>query len=243
MDDALPVRPVDGRTWRMRPGHVSALALAGLLLAAAPASADVRDASLPADPTAGHQRSDSWFGFTVGSGAGWERAGATSSSFTDTLSAYDPWALALAIRGGPTLGDRWLAGLELGVLRVMGSAKVTDFERGGVIYPGSTDVDAYLQTTTLSAIGVFFPQGDGPFVRAGAGVASFQEAYGTPDGQDRVTQLGLNAEAGAGWAFWVGTRLNVTVSLDASVQLFPGSEAGERDATRALVAGVGLDWF
>jgi hypothetical protein len=220
-----------------------ALAVA-VLLVSIPARAEERDSSLPAVQGSGaHQRSDSWFGVAIGAGSGGMRAGSASSSFADTLTGYDPWPLAISLRGGPTLGDRWLAGVDFSVLRLMGSRTLVDFQQGGVTYPGRRDVDAHLQTTALSVIGVFFPLRAGPFVRAGAGIASLRYEFALPSGPENESWLGLNGTAGAGWAFWLGTRLNLSVSVDGALQLFPGNDEGEPERAHTFVGAVGLDWF
>jgi hypothetical protein len=220
-----------------------ALAVA-VLLVSIPARAEERDSSLPAVQGSGAPpRSDSWFGVAIGAGSGGMRAGSASSSFADTLAGYDPWPLAISLRGGPTLGDRWLAGVDFSVLRLMGSRTLVDFQQGGVTYPGRRDVDAHLQTTALSVIGVFFPLRAGPFVRAGAGIASLRYEFALPSGPENESWLGLNGTAGAGWAFWLGTRLNLSVSVDGALQLFPGNDAGEPERAHTFVGAVGLDWF
>jgi hypothetical protein len=220
------------------------LTIAATLLFVQSTRAEERDSSLPTEPSSGvHQRSDSYFGFALGYGRGGVRAGSDSASFGDLLDGFHPWPFAVTLRGGSTLSDQWLFGADLSVVRVQGSRTVDDFLLDGVTYPGRSDLSAFVQTTALSFVGTYFPWREGIFVRAGAGLASFQQELRTPGGPLRQSHLGLNGTAGLGWAFWVRTRLNVTLNLDASTQVFAWSDAGEPDRAHAFVGAVGLDWF
>jgi hypothetical protein len=209
--------------------------LAALLIALPlAASAQYEPVAPSAGPTSGYgsRRSPWYIGFGIGTGDGNLTRGSSSVSFKEGLgnlwgTSVDPTNVALNFKVGATLTPDLLLGFDITAVR-------SQFDSGG----SSTGV----QVTNYDAVATWFPQGEGFFVRGGAGLTALTLNIDTPGGSASDTVRGFNALAGVGYAFWLGQGFNLTVNADYSVQTY-GSSTSDPESSDFWALWVGFDWY
>lgn len=195
------------------------LLLAALLLSSPLAAAD----PLP--------RSPFFASLSLGAGAGGWRVDGRQQAWSSLPGITSPFAFALSLRGGLSLTERWLLGLEL----------VGIGSWGGGVVPlefGATTVERRAALNQFGPCVSFFPLSRGPYLRLGLGLSdAFEEFHGS--GRDEtVRSLGLGVDGAAGWAFPVAEHVVLSAELAGLYGAATGTPA--RAAAWALL--VGLEW-
>lgn len=171
-----------------------------------------------------HQRDPWYIGFGLGTGSGNVSGQGDTLSFKDMNAGRDPTNVALNFKAGVTLTPKLLLGLDITAVR---SAAAQD------------GIDTAIQITNYDAMVTWFPMETGLFVRGGAGLSAMVWELDTL-GSSSIR--GGNVLVGAGYAFWLGQKFNLTANLDYSVQAYGSSnDKPERSSMWAL--WVGFDWY
>jgi len=184
-------------------------------------------------PGASYSRRGPWYiGFGIGTGDG--KIKFPGGSFTlkeehDFLwgGSTSPTNITLNFKVGATLTPNLLLGFDVTAIR-------SQYDSSGF----STGV----QINNYDAVVTFFPMGEGPFLRGGAGFSSIIENIDTPIGNASASGTGFNALVGAGYAFWIGRSFNLTLNADYSFQNY-GSNDLDVDASSFWNLWVGFDWY
>jgi hypothetical protein len=213
--------------------------LLAALLIALPLAASAQYAPMApgAGPTYGYggRRSPWYIGFGLGTGDGSLRFGSATYTFkqehealwSGTGVAPAPTNVALNFKVGATLSESLLVGFDITAVR-------SQYDNGGF----STGV----QVTNYDAVATWFPQGEGFFLRGGAGISVAMENVDTPISSSSVSATGFNALAGVGYAFWLGQGFNLTINADYSVQRY-GSSTVDPESSDFWALWVGFDWY
>ena len=166
------------------------------------------------------QRSAWYIGFGVGTGTG-------ASYWADgsTTSASGFQQLGFDFKVGATLSPEVLFGFDLRYLRGLGAAE---------------DGDAWSAIANYDAMLTFFPWGRGLYFEGGGGLSSLSGRNGGTGSDYGVA--GLNGTLGLGYAFWLGSRLHLTLSADYSRQWYGLNSTGP--AGSGFVLGyLGFEWY
>lgn len=182
----------------------------------------------PDDSAYGSRRSPWYIGFGLGGGSG-----NVSHAFGDYTfdewhgSSTSPTNVFLNFKIGATLSPTLLLGFDVTAIRSV----VDD--------PAYTSA---LQINNYDAVVTWFPQGEGFFVRGGAGLTRFVLEYEDGYGVFDDTVSGFNALVGGGYAFWFGQAANLTINADYSVQSY-GSNDYDLESSNFFALWVGFDWY
>jgi hypothetical protein len=218
-----------------------ALGVAQAQYAPPPQYAPAPPAYAPATQAAStrHQR-DAWYvTFAAGSGSARLTFKDPPNGIDETLSLSElyggdtPTRMAFDVQVGSTITPQLLLGVDLGV-----------FVATGNLAPPSHEAHLSLSIGTLTFNATVFPWRTGPFVRGGLGVARFASRATFPSAPAFTTEaFGMAGTAGVGYAFWVGQRLNLTLSLDVSGQTYPESDAAAPDTSSYWALRGGIGWY
>lgn len=196
--------------------------LLALVLLAAPAAASAqRYAPYQSSPR------DTWYiGFGVGPGAGSYTFEGERVNFRDHHGGLSATQVAFQLELGATVSPQLLVGGEL-------SALVSSADEAGV--------ESTLSVAQLLAVLTFFPNGQGFFLRGGAGLAGIESTF--DDGLVRVEDdaSGLGLLGGVGYAFWLGHRFNLTLHADVNHNIY--SESSGPDSSTAVTGYLGFRWY
>jgi hypothetical protein len=178
----------------------------------------------PAAYYPGQQR-DTWYiGFGLGTGDGSLTRASTSYTFKEANFDRSPSNLFLNFKVGATMSPRLLLGLDITALR-------STADQGGFT--------SAVQVTNTDAVVTFFPMERGLYLRGGVGLSSMVVSA---DGFSDSTARGANILLGAGYAFWLGQKFNLTVGLDFSAQNY-GSSNDQIEDSKMWALWVGADWY
>jgi hypothetical protein len=184
-------------------------------------------------PTAPSSRRSPWYiGFGLGTGNG---------SLTDTLgdNTFEEWNsyvqtvsvtptnVTLNFKVGATVSPNLLVGFDITAIRS------SAYDQGWT---------TAVQVTNYDGVVTWFPQGEGLFVRGGAGLSAVSFSLDTPTGSASDGYSGFNVLAGAGYALWIGQAFNLTFNIDYSLQSY-GSGTAEYDGSRFWNLWLGFDWY
>lgn len=197
--------------------QLARLTLLALLLA--PGSGGAEDGS----DTARHR--GTWYaGGAVGFGAANVVSAGGARPFSSYVGESPGGPFSASLRGGGTLTDRLLVGVEAGMSVEVGGRKTL---------PSSS-----LATRFVDASAVFFPWSSGVFGKLGVGYADLALQLERPR-RDSLWQ-GVDTFAALGWSWWIGKSFNTTieVALHQAWYFAPGP-----DATRSVAAMIGMDWY
>lgn len=171
------------------------------------------------------QQRDTWYiGFGLGAGDGSLSRAGTSYTFKEANFDRSPTNLFLNFKVGATISPKLLFGLDITAIR-------SAADQGGF--------NTAVQVTNYDAVVTFFPMERGLFLRGGLGLSKF---VAEADGFSDSTASGANVLVGAGYAFWLGQKFNLTVGLDLSAQSY-GSSNDQIDNSRMWALWVGADWY
>jgi opacity protein-like surface antigen len=183
-------------------------------------------------PSYDSRRSPWYIGFGIGGGNGNMSGLGNTVTFSEAHSnlwgmSVDPANVVVNFKLGLTLSPTLLIGYDT-------TGIISMYSSGGA--------SSTLQIVNYDAMATWFPQGEGLFLRGGAGLSKFtltlDDAYGTAT----ESASGFNVIAGVGYALWVGQSFNLTINLDYSLQSY-GSSATEIDSSNFFAAWVGFDWY
>jgi hypothetical protein len=172
---------------------------------------------------------DIWYlGVGIGSGAGSYVLDGDRVSFRDTHGAAgSPLHLAFQLEAGVTLAPTLLLGGEISALSSTASSSFADSE---------------LTLAQLLAVLTWFPVERGPFLRAGAGLASIRQEWDDGFELRESSAGGVSVLGGVGYAWWLGRRFNLTLHADASAQSY-GSGSGDPSSSAGVNAYLGFRWY
>jgi len=173
---------------------------------------------------------DTWYiGFGLGAGDGGVSGQGQRLSLTDLGGGG---RLGFNFKVGATLTPKWLLGFDLLTLSGFGS----QIDSSGFAFDATTTIaDADLMAT-------FFPWERGFFVRGGVGPSFLTFDTRSPGFHDSVSYGGLNADVGAGYAFWMGRRFNLTVNADFAAQSY-GKSSTRPESSSFFLIWLGFDWY
>jgi len=175
----------------------------------------------------GYLQNRFYLNFGLGYGDGAADLGPYTVSLHDWLgSTAGAGGLGFHAEGGMRMLPPLLLGLDLTGLTVSGAA-----QSGAGLNATLIDYDAVL---------TLFPLGDGPFLRAGAGLSTLASSVAAPVGYTSVTRFGTNVLAGVGWAFRLSGSAHLTLGLDWSQQFFGAPDL--RDSS-FWMGRVGFGWY
>jgi hypothetical protein len=206
--------------------------LAALLVALPLAATAQYEPVSPVGPGDGSRRSPWYIGFGLGTGDGSLRFAGGTFSFKEEHEflwgkSLDPTNISLNFKVGATLSPTLLVGFDITAVR-------SQYDEGG--YTSGIQVNNY------DAVVTWFPQGEGFFVRGGAGLTAWTENVDTPLFLGDSSGRGYNVLAGVGYAFWLGPTFNLTVNADYSLQSY-GSSSSDPESSRFWALWVGFDWY
>lgn len=175
------------------------------------------------------RRSPWYIGFGIGTGDGNLSGQGTSMSFKSWHGGTSsPTNLFLNFKIGATLSPTLLVGFD-------GSAMRSELDQGGIV--------TALQISQYDAVVTWFPQGEGLFLRGGAGISRMTlSADAGIYGSVSMDTSGVNALAGVGYALWLGQAFNLTANLDYSIQSY-GSSSNKPESSNFWALWVGFDWY
>jgi hypothetical protein len=184
----------------------------------------------PAEDDSGYgtRRSPWYIGFGLGTGNGNVSGQGTSLTFDELHGGVNsPTNVFVNFKIGATLSPQLLLGFDVSAVR-------SQLDEGGIT--------TALQITNYDAMLTWFPQGEGFFLRGGAGITKmiFEADVGGLSGS--TDWSGFNALGGVGYAFWFGQAANLTINADYSVQSY-GSSDTDPEASNFFALWVGLDWY
>jgi hypothetical protein len=172
---------------------------------------------------------DSWYiGFGLGTGSGnttWQSG--DSLSFSDLNGNRDTTNVLLNFKVGATLSPTLLLGFDWTVVRASASDEFAD---------------SYAQIANYDAMLTWFPWETGFLLRGGAGLSALTLKVSTAGASGTDTYTGANVLVGAGYAFWLGDRFNLTLGLDVSAQGY-GDGAGSPKSSALWALWAGADWY
>ncbi|BDG10331.1 outer membrane beta-barrel protein [Anaeromyxobacter paludicola] len=173
---------------------------------------------------------DTWYiGFGVGAGDGSVSGQGQRLNLSDLGGGG---RLGLNFKVGATLTPKLLLGFDLLTLSSFG----TQYDSGGFPYDATATIaDADLMLT-------YFPWEKGFFVRGGVGPSFLTFDSRGPGYHDSVSYGGFNGDVGAGYAFWLGRRFNLTLNADFAAQTY-GSSSTRPESSRFFLMWVGFDWY
>jgi len=189
-------------------------------------------APAPPPPIAGpraYSQNRFYLNLGIGYGGGSADLGGYDVSLGDLLSSstgYGQGGIGFHAEGGMRMLPPLLFGLDLTGLSVFGTA------------PGGAGASATL--IDYDAVATLFPLGDGPFLRAGAGLSSLATALWAPTGATAATHVGTNVLAGVGWAFRLSGPAHLTIGMDWSQQFFG---APDLRGSSFWMGRVGFGWY
>ena len=174
------------------------------------------------------ERNPWYIGFGIGTGfdASWQVEGEeiTFDDWAEGMSNVGP-KMSLNFKIGGTLSPKLLLGGDI-----------------TAIAQGSTDVlgKGWAQITNIYGVMTFFPAKRGPFLRGGAGFSNLLLEVDSVFGLNAKEQYtGFGFLVGAGYAFWLGRRFNVTLNIDHSRQFY----SGDPNRSRFTILYIGFDWY
>jgi hypothetical protein len=123
-------------------------------------------------------------------------------------------------------------------------AHASVFAAEGTSLTASGEVHRSLRITSITALATWFPVGDGPFVRFGAGPTSaVVRSEPFPGGpENRADTRGFTLTAGAGYALRIARRFDLTGAVDASGHSFWSADAAAPDTATLWAVRVGARW-
>jgi hypothetical protein len=185
-------------------------------------------------------RSPWYAAFSIGGGDGNIRLPARIGQPKGTYSLHDffgkgPTTFAFDLDIGASLTPKLLLGGELTVF-VAAATYSTPFG----------DLSRSVGMSNLNAVLTFYPFERGLFLRGGAGIASISataESFNVLGNKTKTTDSasGGDIALGAGYAFWLGQRFNLSLNLDWSRQFFGRSE--NVDGASFWRFGLGFGWY
>ncbi len=194
-----------------------------------------RAQAYPYAPHSGPHRSPWYIGFGIGTGTGATYSDGMTSSFHDLLlyapGTSDYGRIGLNFKVGATITPQFLLGFDFTGIRAFGNYN-----------DGFADYATWVQITNWDIMGTLFPMERGLFFRAGTGLSVLSTGltgFGVSNGYQFT---GWNGTLGAGYAFWLGRRFNLTVGADFSRQWY-GSSPGAPDASGFFLVYMGFDWY
>lgn len=172
---------------------------------------------------------DSWYiGFGLGFGSLEHTVDGRKISANDWLAgSEDRFRMGGSFRVGWTLSPNWLLGLDI------------NFNSASGLQNG---VERDLTVYNFFGVATWFPQGEGFFVRGGAGFSDIDQSFATGKSTVTFTESGHGVQLGAGYAWRFGERAHLTVSLDLTRNYFDGGPGEPTDA-RSTLLSVGVDWY
>jgi len=178
----------------------------------------------PAAYQQGQQR-DTWYiGFGLGTGSGSAAGQGDSFTFKELNGSRDTTNVFLNFKVGATMSPKLLLGLDISAVRSAAD---------------SNGVASAVQVTNYDAVVTFFPMERGLFLRGGVGLSKL---IWEVDGFNATTASGGNVLVGAGYAFWLGQKFNLTVNLDLSAQSY-GSSNDKPESSKMWALWLGADWY
>ena len=166
------------------------------------------------------------FGIGTGFGAAWEVGGGevTFDDWSEGMSNVGP-KISLNFKVGGTLSPELLLGGDI-----------------TAIAQQSTDAlgEGWAQITNIFGVLTYFPVRSGPFVRGGGGFSNLLLEIDSVVGLNvREQYTGFGFLVGAGYAFWLGRRFNLTLNIDHARQFY----SGDPDSSRFTIIYLGFDWY
>ena len=166
-----------------------------------------------------HKKSSWYIGFGLGTGDGaWEVNGeeVTFNEWFEGVSTSPRVTFNIGIGG--IVNPKLHVGFEGSGIRQEGDGEIYGY---GV--EGNVQINNYLAALT------YFPNGEGFFLKAGAGLSSIRYEISTSIYSSVVSvsesYSGTALLGGLGYAFWVGKHFNLCINADYSVQNYTDDEA------------------
>lgn len=189
----------------------------------------------PEDDSAYGSRRNPWYiGFGLGTGGGNVSIWGESYTLDEMneamwLGSVDPTDVSFNFKIGATLSEQLLVGLDVMAMMSM-------------VAEGNASTSWSI--VNYDAVATWFPQGEGFFLRGGAGISKLQVSIDDPDYgvSDSETWSGVNALVGVGYALWLGQAFNLTLNADYSIQSY-GSSDTDPESSNFFALWVGFDWY
>lgn len=232
---------------RKRPRRVAA-ALTALMMCLVATPCSSQELADPEDrmDDAGPSR-DTWYiGFSFGSGPASLTLGDESQSYGEIFDDFEQASpfdsrlrLSVGFEVGATINHQLLLGFKLAGMREQGETSNDDFE-----YSAGLQHSQYLLCATYFPT----PNGQGLFVRAGAGAAAVSleqslEIRGIKR-ETFVDETGFGGMLGLGYALWLGDSFNLVLANDFHYASF-GGDARRNEPTSGWFNDItlGFMWY
>lgn len=189
--------------------------------------------ALPQKSNAENHQSGNWYlglGLGVGLDARYEKNNQYTITFDEAMDAnmFDKSTkMAANIKAGIKINSNIRLGLDYTTIRQEGTSDTSK---------GSLQINNYFLMLT------HFPSEEGFFIRAGGGKSDFIATHITSGSTGTKKIHGYGVLGGAGYALWLGEKLNVSFNLDYSRQFYSGHN-GDPDGSSftALYLGFGIN--